>query len=703
VELNITRFSMDLRGDAWKKARVGGKLTVDKIATVGDQGLASAALSQLVVEVPETSLDQTVAVNITRGELSSGAEKGTISGKVQLSGLTGGTRRYNANLNVDKLPVALAEVFNSSGLKLVDLLGPVIDKVTLAAVPNEKDPDQLTFSAKVTSKSLNSDLSGTFKSGAYATVNKSSFAQFDLDPKGFAAVKTWLAKTGAASATASRPTGIGRISTPARAPATAAVDNDTVLARTAPLRLDFDDLAIYFLPASAGGGLDAAKSRMNAHLSLPNGMAFHSDARKEDAQISKLSLDLTSSSLAERIDVAAAATANYQMTGFQPLTGPIKIANTSIMHLFDPKTGKVDTAAMVVTTDTSMAALSVGAIDALAGQNGNLLNLLGPAIENLSVKGRYDASSASSFDLAFKSTNTAAALPLSISKDMVLTMRSDAGASAASAQIVKITPDLAKMLSLANPLLGSVSGNQQPINLTLDKSSFRIPLNPFTSTDPGVRLAARKGVTLNATLNLSTLEMTHGSLTESLSQLGSLLGGGGMQKTFHAAFNPLEVHVASGIVRTNDLWLNSYDIFPGRYVGLGVKVQAADLGTDPIQGDLAVALPGLMVRQIPGTEKYISPSYAFVITKRGPLANMQIDWGGFVADMAKMSARVEAANQAQRLGGNNPLVAMGIQTAINAVMDAIPQGSKQSDIRRDWPNLPQQLPSTQPGGGATGR
>ena len=43
IELDLTRFTTGLQGDAWKKARLSAKLTIDKLATTGDQRLPPPA------------------------------------------------------------------------------------------------------------------------------------------------------------------------------------------------------------------------------------------------------------------------------------------------------------------------------------------------------------------------------------------------------------------------------------------------------------------------------------------------------------------------------------------------------------------------------------------------------------------------------------------------------------------------------------
>ncbi len=271
--------------------------------------------------------------------------------------------------------------------------------------------------------------------------------------------------------------------------------------------------------------------------------------------------------------------------------------------------------------------------------------------------------------------NTSVAINGRISDDRVLTLYEPA------VMHLNVTPRLAELyLSKLNPLFAEAQSGEKPVILTLAKDGFALPLS-------GGALSA---IAMNGRLEIGTLLMKRGrfagQLTSILRALGSSIPN---REQFEARFTPLVFTVKDGVVRSNDLWIDTDAMLLGAQARIYLP---RDAGQEA-NAEVLFAVPGETVRLIPGTQR-VDPAAIYTTATAGPLSQIS-------PDFKQMLTGVVAKAAADAAGSSEASIAIGI---VGGLMRQRQQSQVQGGDNRmqgwsgaTWPNRPvRQQPVAQP-------
>ena len=433
------------------------------------------------------------------------------------------------------------------------------------------------------------------------------------------------------------------------------------------LRIQVEDAALVFLSDADLAGahqmpIDLRRSRLVATLEADARSLRFMDGATGGMRFKALKIRLNAPNMAESIQFNAQVQLDRQNAGDPPddAAKAVHLAGR-VSQLFD-EWGTADINGAVITATAQVDELPVVLIDAIAGGQSTLVDLLGQRLSG-TLEAERSGPGPARFKLALDSDNVEATVSGQVDRQGVLTLlEKDLQAS------LKVTAQIgSRFLAPLNPLLADVHSAQKPIELTIRKEGFVVPLNDL-------RLA---NVTLDGTLNIGTLSMRQTGITGDLVK-GLRLAGSPIQdrRQFDARFTTLQFKVAGGVITSNDLWMDSGDLM----LGFQARVSEAPDGSG-LQADVLIGIPGQTVQLIPKLARRVAPEALYVLPAHGPLSKLEPDFGALLLPIAATASLGDAGSAIGHL-----IMGIGEAIAQREASEARPVAKAWSDAT--WDNRP---------------
>lgn len=532
------------------QTRIGLSGSIDQLELTGLP--AKASLANTTFTLADGRLADTLHLNLA-SRLVTGGSDGTLKAVANIADAMTDKPKLDATLDATTLPVALLDALGEQGGRLVALLGPTLGDVKLAA---QRSGTASSFTAAIQAERLKADVAGSFDPGRHVTLKEGSKVELTLTPEGYAA---WAKPEKGEMSVALL--GVSR-----------------VVLLVKQLDIGYSQAA----SADASPAIDPAQTKLGTTISIPTIAFVRPD--KQIVRLRDVNASVQTSDLSKLLDLQLnAAIDNGKSTADAAGTGGTggggAIASSTQITGIRVTDGSPDFSKSGYTTSTTGTALPVDLIDALLNQEGGLTAIMGRSA-TVKINGTRAPGSDGTLDVDLDSDNARVSLLGSIDEKNVFKLRQDAVAS------LRVTPELGKAyLSTASPILSEVKSGEQPIRLTLSKQGFAIPLD-----DPRLATVGMEGNLEIGTLIVRRNEMA-GRLTTALRALGSPIRD---LPEFPARFTPLKFKIADGVLTSNDLWMDTGELF------MGVQTRVTEnLKTGLRSTEVLIAVPGETLNLIP--------------------------------------------------------------------------------------------------------
>ena len=647
-----------------KNARVEISLAVPQAVFKLAESSEVIAVKDFTAQVSSTDIAEQATV-LAKSQFAAGAETGTLDSKTtvrQLVDPKGNLQLAEAGIDTDTrlkdIPLRLVDALAGLGGNLVRCVGPTLRQMDITA-KSAGGEEPVNFGLAMRSDLVTADVNGVFTPGERLSFSSGSAATFTVTNDTLEMVQDWSAPTSQADKPVAPP--VQRLT----------------LQKPVTCRLNIAQADLAWLAPSAGDSavpsgqpepmrVDPAHTRLDVNLTGEPIALVMADSGKL-VTVSNLKVTAATENPAKETVATLHLDVEVAKSGEPPAHGKLD-SQTSLKNLV-ASDGLLQADKATIATNTSITNVPTQPIDALAGLNGKLYELLGPTLQ-ASVVGTFHPNENSPMRVTLDSPNTQGDLRFVIDKDLVLRLEQD------GRLLAKLTPELSKNLGLANPLFFQAVQSDKPIELTVESGTMAVPLSPMD-------LAAAR---VDGQLAMGTVTMQNGGLLRltlmMLKQIGAVEEVG---DTMKVTFTPLTVHLDRGIISSNDLWLSSDLITMGTQV-LSVDLNPALESDGPfdagkVPGDILIGLSGRDLLRISALKGVLDPTYIYELQVKGPINDLKPDFADFIIQIGKMKAQAQAAQQLARLGAGGALAAR--------LLEQLPQGKNQAEIQKRWTNQPE--------------
>ncbi len=662
VSLKFERTLVPLANFKAEAVQAGMEMAIDRIALTGEAGLAGFELRDASIKMPATALNQHLQLAFSAKTICAN-QTGSIQAEAEVAGLLTEAPVFSGQVAIDKWPVAILDFIAGQDGRLLPILGTMLEHVEVRLVPDATAPATAAFIIKAQTPNLKASLVGRYHPSALA-MESGSLLDFALTPQAWMSMQSaWLPRGEKAG-------GITR----------QGEQQALALEGVAKAQMIIKECQIGFAPKAISDGEQSwlkfapQRTRLDTTLVVQDA-TFSRPADRQRARVRNLAIRLTTANPAELVELNAVAdiavSAGAALSEASRLT-----SSTRISGLLDSK-GNLAWQQIKAHTDTQAVALPIAVLDAVFGLGGKLTAVVG-ATAGATLKASYGAAAGGMFDLAVAGDNLNADIQGAIAENLTLRLREPAALSLA------ITPEIAALvLAKINPMFINAIG---PKNAG---ERLTCIINKEFAFD--LKTLAVQSLNAQADIRVPELRMKSGwGIGGFLKLLAALDAVGETRANFTASFTPLAVNVANGIVSTNDFWLASDDLAPGRAIALGTKVDAIDLAAQ--QAKIAMGISGQTLRLVPIMSSVIRQDYIYEVSLSGPLAGIEPNYSEFLKEILLVKAKAEAIKRV----GEKSLVAAVLAKEISRM---IPQAKDQDSLAQRWRQRPKQ-PAPNAGGAA---
>lgn len=582
----------DLIVNAGKRRRLGVRQTNLAISSANVANAVSLTGSSIAVQGDHSGR---VGLNIGVNQLFND------KGQINKAGMS-----TNAQIELTDVPVAIVEGFAPAAKGAVEMVGPLLTAkldAQLRPVPDVEGitgPISLTATAEHLSANLNLELREDLS--IVQPDGRKSFIELMMTPEGLDRLLGQVAPD--------KPRQIE-------------------LTRPSKVRLDVDKALIAYLPKEELPTPDAlpihsGNSKLLATLTADAEAMRFPQTPELSGKVSQVRIVLNAEDPSDYVQLDAEVSFDESIA---PGQKPTFVSTNRITRLIDAN-GALDLKSAAFNINATAAQFPVPLLDAVLQRDGQLVELLGQRTD-LTLDATHTPGAAGQVALALNSQNARATVQGVIDEQKQLTLTEDIKA------YLTVTPQLSKRyLAPINPLLADAQSSQNPIELTVSKDGFLLPLdNPDLAH---VKMAGQ--------LDIGTLRMKRGGLGGAL-VTGLRAAGSPIQdrQQFDAAFTTLQFAVADGVIRSNDLWMDTGDLL------LGTQARVSQVGrgeNSQLYGDVLMAVPGQTVRLIPKVGKRIRPEALYELPVSGPLSQLKPDFASLFFSIAAEAGLAEVGGDA---------------------------------------------------------
>lgn len=398
---------------------------------------------------------------------------------------------------------------------------------------------------------------------------------------------------------------------------------------TEPSRIRFEtrDMLLAWLPASqlpsSALPIDLNRSRLIATLTADTRPLRFRQVDALSSQFKEIRIKLNADKPVDVVLLDIQGKVAQHARGSSTDAEPALRFRGRVSNLVDAK-GIVNPRSATISSTTQVTRFPVAPIDVIASADGRLLALLGQ-MATFTIEAQRSADATGSIKIVLESDSARVTAAGVVDPQGRLTLAEELKA------FFKVTPEMGNaFLAVLNPLLADVQSAQRPIELTVHKEGFEVPLSDL-------RLANAK---LSGSVDIGTLRMRQSGIAGSL--VTGLRGTGSRVRDrpqFDAEFTTLQFQVADGIITSNDLWMDSGDLL----LGAQARVSQIHNGRD-LRADVLMAVPGETLHVVPKLTKRIRPEALYELHVRGPLDRLEPDFRAFLVPIIAEAALGEAGN-----------------------------------------------------------
>ena len=619
----------DLMVDAGELGRLGVRQTNLVLASAAIGNTVSLKGSSIAVQGNQSGR---VAINIGINQLFDD------NGQINKGGLS-----TNTQIELTDMPIAIVEHFAPAAKGATHVLGPLLTAkldAQLKPVPEVRGitgPIALT----ATSQQLNANVNLVLREDMMIVQpdDRKSFVELMMTPQGLDQL-------------------LGQI----------APDKPRQIELTQPsrVRLEVDKAMIALLPMAerpepGGSPIDLANSKLVATLTADAKAMRFPQSPHISGKVRQIRVRLNAEDPADHVQLDAEAAFDDSIA---PGEKPMFVASNRISRLLDTK-GGLDLKSAAVNVNARAAQFPVPLLDAILRRDGQLVDLLGQTA-NFTLDATHTPGAVGPVSLALESQNAGASIQGVIDEQKQLTLTQDVKAS------LTVTPQLSKRyLAPLNPLLADAQSSQKPIDLTVSKDGFLLPLDK-----PDLAHLKMAGQ-----MDIGTIRLKRGGLGSAL-VMGLRAAGSRIQdrQQFDAAFTTLRFTVADGVIKSNDLWMDTGDLLLGTQA---LVFQANQGESSQLYADVLMGVPGRTVRLIPKVGERIRLEALYELPVSGPLKKLEPDIGRLLAPIVAEAALGEVG------GGALEQLVIGIgQTVFEEDKPKPTSASREKWANALWENRP---------------
>lgn len=589
LDIRISELSVPSSGDlaaaAVNAAIVAGDIKLD----VKDLGNFNLTGTNLSVKSAKLADQIDVALNATANV--AGRTDPVNAQLAMRHAMASGDRpaALDASLTAKDLPLPLVDAVLALNGKLTDTLGPALN--TTANVRQNAAGDMI-FDTRLSSSQVTSGaIAGQRGKDGMLSLKTTEPIRMNLTPAGFA---RW---------TAPEPQPGG------------AAEPGLVLEQPLPITINLSqvDLAMVERPAAIEGQpaplpIDPKRTRIDATVEL-GAARFFDPRQNRRVQVDGGRLVVQASDLSSVIKLMA----NLKLRDPQASPGSISASaagldmDGEVRHLIN-EAGALDARQAMFNGNVKAQQVPTSLVSTFIGGGADLPALLGPTtsanvtarqVSLADPKSTNAPGGGGQLDLDLQSDNAQGLVQATVSGG-ALTLREDATLN------LRVTPEMARQfLAGLNPLLMDVQGMRDPVSLTVHRDTFEYKL--AEQYDP-------KNLRAAGQLKMGAVQMRRGiiggALISALRAAGSPIQD---RQEFDARFTDLTFDVRDGVVKTNDLWMDTGDML------LGTQARR-DLGS--VDTQVVMAIPGETLHMVPGAAKRIPASAIYDASFNFPSDNI---------------------------------------------------------------------------------
>lgn len=509
----------------------------------------------------------------------------------------------DVDITIEKLPVGLIETTAQTPGRLTPWLGNLIDR---AAVSLHLDAARTaTITSRIQSERLATDLIGVYvPQQNTVTLKKDSWVQYTVTPR-------WLEDW------------TGGNTSDATAKASA---NYVVLNKPMPIKAVFEEAQVGLpappAPAKKGqptappaGPFDPDRTRLKISVTSGNATLIWPN-QSQTIHLKDFKASLVAEKPREAVEVALQLVIDQPShDGSVASTGSVT-SRTRISNLFDAA-GRPQVETAAIQSGSHVKDLPTDLIDAVLGTQGQMKDLLGPAL-SVALQSQSQQDQSKQINLAVNSANSQVRAAANVASNVTLI-------SDATANLV-VSPELSqKYLKRVFPLFNEAVASQRPINLVVKQKGFQVPIKPYTPQGPKA----------DADLNLGTIQFRQDGLVNLI------------RKTFQqdtakppvATFSPMKIHMENGVISYQDLTMTMDAL------SLSFRGQIDQVNN---QVDMLMGVSSQTMGKAFNLGDVIEPGYEFQVPMRGTIDKPELDLGAVAGEVARLAAKSQLQ---KHLGG----------------------------------------------------